>query len=284
MVAMKVPWRRIGRFLLRRWLLIALLIFVVGTIMTPHKLERLFVYFPTRQIQANPSLVGLNYEDIYIVTDDQVRIHGWFIPCEGASGTILIFHGNGGNIGDRVAWIEMLHTLGKHIFIIDYRGYGRSEGKPFEKGLYWDARAAHAWWERERKPRGEKLILFGESLGGAVAAHLAAKVAPSGLILQSTFTSARDMAKTMFPLGLLRPLVNVRFDSAEAIASVTCPKLIIHGMQDEIVPFRLGKKLFELAPAPKLFYAVPEAGHNDLPWAAGVEYLRQLKSFLSGIA
>jgi fermentation-respiration switch protein FrsA (DUF1100 family) len=280
---MKVSRRRIGKFLLKRWLLIGILVFAIGIVMTPHKLEQLFVYYPTRQIRANPGLVGLDYQDIYLITDDQVKIHGWFIPCEGASRIFLIFHGNGGNIGDRVPWIEMLHTLGVHILIIDYRGYGRSEGKPFEEGLYRDARAAHAWWERERKSRGEKLILFGESLGGAVAAHLGASVSPSGLILQSTFTSARDMAKTMFPLGLLLPLANVHFDSARAIAGVTCPKLIIHGTRDEIVPFRLGKELFELSPAPKAFYAVPGAGHNDLPWIAGAEYLRQLKEFLSRI-
>jgi fermentation-respiration switch protein FrsA (DUF1100 family) len=283
MAIMKRFWGSAGRFLLRRWLLITMLVFVVGIVVTPHKLERLFVYYPTRQIRANPGVVGLRYQDVYLVTDDQVRLHGWFVPCEDAVGTLLIFHGNGGNIGDRVSWIEMLHTLGVHILIIDYRGYGRSEGKPFESGLYRDALAAYNWWERERKSRGEKLVLFGESLGGAVAVQLAGKVSPSGLILQSTFSSARDMAKTMFPIGLLQPLINVYFDSAKAIAGVTCPKLIIHGTHDEIVPFQLGKRLFDLAPPPKSFYAVPEAGHNDLPWVAGVEYHSRLKGFLSGI-
>jgi fermentation-respiration switch protein FrsA (DUF1100 family) len=279
---MKSNWRRDGKFLLRRWILIAILIFVAAIVMTPHKLEQLVVYYPTRQVREDPQDVGLSYENIYLVTDDHVKLHGWFIPRENAIATLLIFHGNGGNIGDRVSWFEMLHALGVHVMAIDYRGYGLSEGEPFEEGLYRDARAAYQWWERQRRPGGEKLILFGESLGGAVAVHLAADVSPSALIIQSTFTSARDMAKTMFPIGLLQPFVNVHFDSAAAIAGVMCPKLIIHGTDDSIVPFRLGKTLFELAPPPKEFYAVPGAGHNDLPWIGGAEYQRRLKSFLSG--
>jgi hypothetical protein len=251
--------------------------------MAPYRLERLFIYFPTRQIGENPEIVGLPYQDVYPVTNDHVRLHGWFIPYEGAGSTLLIFHGNAGNIGDRLSWIELLHQLGVHIFIIDYRGYGKSEGEPFEEGLYRDARAAYDWWASERRPRGERLVLLGESLGGAVAVHLAARVSSAALILQSTFTSARDMAKTMFPIGLLQPLAHVHFDSAGIIARVLCPKLIIHGVRDEIVPFRLGKRLFELAPPPKRLYSVPEAGHNNLLGIAGSEYSHQLKMFLSRV-
>jgi hypothetical protein len=283
MLFMKVLWERAARFVQRHWPLAALLALAVGFVMVPHRLEQLLIYYPTRKVSEDPGSLGLRYQDIHLVTDDHVRLHGWFIPCEGAAATLLIFHGNAGNIGDRLAWIELLHKLGVHILIIDYRGYGKSEGEPFEEGLYRDARAAYNWWASENKPRGEKLVLLGESLGGAVAVHLAADVSPSGLILQSTFSSAWDMAKTMLPIGLLQPLVNVRFDSAKAIARVRCPKLIIHGTRDEIVPFRLGKSLFDLAPPPKSFYAVPEAGHNDLLWVAGSEYSRRLKAFLDGV-
>jgi fermentation-respiration switch protein FrsA (DUF1100 family) len=283
-VPMKRYWKRIAGAVRTHWFSVVLLIFVLGFIMTPHRLERMFIYFPTRQILENPGSVGLRYRDIRLVTADHVRIHGWFLPCEGAAGTILVFHGNGGNIGDRVEWLRMLHELGLHILIIDYRGYGKSEGEPFEKGLYRDAHAAYAWWTKERKPRGDRLILLGESLGGAVAVHLAADAAPAALILQSTFTSARDMARTLFPIGLLRPLAGVHYDSAGIIGRISCPKLVIHGSRDEIVPFELGKSLFDLAPPPKSFYAVPGAGHNDLPWVAGAEYLLRMKEFLSGIA
>jgi fermentation-respiration switch protein FrsA (DUF1100 family) len=283
MAFMKVFWRNAARCVQKHWLLSAALLFAGGFVMAPHKLEQLLIYYPEKHVRENPKDAGLNYQDIYLVTGDHVRLHGWFIPYEGAGRTILIFHGNAGNIGDRISWIDLLHKLHVHVFIIDYRGYGKSEGEPFEEGLYRDARAAYDWWVKERQAEGEKLILLGESLGGAVAVHLAADASPDGLILQSTFTSAWDMAKTMLPIGLLQPLINVHFDSAETIGRVTCPKLMIHGIRDEIVPFRLGKKLFEMASPPKLFYAVPEAGHNDLIWIAGSEYSRQLEAFLSGV-
>jgi len=251
--------------------------------MIPHALERMFVYYPFRQVEGSPGDLGLAYRDITLVTEDNLKLHGWFVPRDGARVTLLIFHGNAGNIGHRLPWIEMLHRLGVHVFIFDYRGFGKSEGKPFEEGLYRDARAAYRWWQSEREPLGEKLILVGESLGGSVAVHLAARAPVAGLILQSTFTSARDMAKTMFPIGLLLPLTGLKFDSRADIARVTCPKLVIHGDRDEIVPFRFGKALYEAAPSPKSFYAVPGAGHNDLLWAAGPEYGRQLQSFISAI-
>jgi fermentation-respiration switch protein FrsA (DUF1100 family) len=280
---MKESWKRAGKFILRRWLLIAIPAFIIGMAMTSHRLERFLVYFPTRHLQFDPGTVGLDFQDIELFTEDDVKLHGWFVPFERAAGTVLVLHGNGGNIGDRVSWLKMLHDLGLNVFIIDYRGYGKSEGEPYEEGLYRDARAAYDWWAAERKPGNEKLILFGESLGGAVAVHLAAGVSPSGLVLQSTFTSARDMAKTMFPIGLLQPLVNVHFNSADAITRIKCPKLFIHGESDATVPFRLGEDLFKLSPDPKFFYAVPGAGHNDLVLVAGSEYIRQLKMFLSRI-
>jgi len=280
---MKGFWKRAGKFILRRWLSIAMLAFVVWIVMTPYKLERLFVYYPTRQIRYDPGIVGLSYQDVFLETKDQVKLHGWFVPHKGAACTLLIFHGNGGNIGDRVGWLKILYDLGVHIFAMDYRGYGKSEGEPHEEGLYRDASAAYDWWTDERRSRGEKLVLFGESLGGAVAVNLAADHPVSGIILQSTFTSARDMAKTMFPIGLLQPLVNVHFNSAGKISRVNCPKLFIHGTQDEIVPFRLGRRLFDLSSDPKSFYSVPDAGHNDLPIVAGSEYAVRLKAFLATI-
>ena len=251
--------------------------------MVPHNLERFFVYYPTKQVFGDPKTIGLDFQDLFLVTEDDVRVHGWFVPATGAQSTLLIFHGNAGNIGDRLPWIELLHKLKAGVLIVDYRGYGRSGGDPFEEGLYRDASAAYAWWSSERGSKGEKLVLLGESLGCAVAVDLAVRVAPAGLILQSAFTSAWDMAKTLFPLGLLQPLAGVHFDSAAKIRRITCPKLIIHGDQDEIVPFRLGKKLYELAPQPKSFYEVPGAGHNDLLWVSGAEYSRQVRSFLSQV-
>lgn len=251
--------------------------------MAPYSLERMFVYYPSRQIEENPGDLGLAFQDVTLDTEDKLKLHAWFVPCEGARATVLILHGNGGNISHRLPYINLLHRLSVHVFILDYRGYGKSEGKPFEEGLYRDARAAYEWWAQQRQPQGEKLILFGESLGGTVAVHLGARVPIAGLILQSTFTSARDMAKTMMPIGLLLPLTGIRFDSEKEIGKIACPKLVIHGIRDEIVPFRLGKTLYETAPSPKSFYAVPGAGHNDLFWIAGEEYGRKVRDFLASV-
>jgi len=251
--------------------------------MTTNVLERMFVYFPTRELEGNPSMLSLEYRDLLIPAEDGVKIHGWFIPHPAANATILIFHGNAGNISHRLGWIRLLHELNAHVLIIDYRGYGRSEGRPFEKGLYLDALAAHAWWKREQSGNKGKLILIGESLGGAVAIDLAARVPVDGIVLQATFTTAWDMAKTVMPVGLLQPLTGVRFDSAAKIQRVGCPKLFIHGNRDEIVPFRLGKRLFDLAAPPKELYEVPTAGHNDLIDAAGIEYMNRVRSFLEKI-
>lgn len=270
-------------FLRKHWIITAALVAAIAYFMTPHTLERMFIYFPTKQLESDPSHIGLPFQDLRIVTEDHVALHGWFVPHPAARKTLLIFHGNAGNISHRLPWMEILYQLQLHLMIIDYRGYGKSEGSPFEDGLYRDARAAYAWWAKERAATGEQLVLFGESIGGAVAVDLATRITPSGLILQSTFTSARDMARTVFPLWLLQPLAHVRFDSVAKLPQVKCPMLIIHGNRDEIVPFRMGRELFEIAPGPKEFYEVPGAGHNDLPWEAGAEYTVRLRSFLDSL-
>jgi fermentation-respiration switch protein FrsA (DUF1100 family) len=270
-------------FLKRHWFLEVFLVLALVFVMVPGNLERLFVYFPAGALQGDPSRIGLPYQDLSLVAEDGIRLHGWFVPHPAARCTFLLFHGNAGNISHRLPWIEMLHNLRANVFIIDYRGYGRSEGRPFEEGLYRDARAAYSWWDGNHPPQGNKLVLIGESLGGAVAVDLASRVPVDGLVLQSTFTSARDMAKTLFPIGLLLPLARIHFDSAAKIAAISCPKLVIHGNADEIVPFRLGKQLFDLAPPPKHFYEVPRAAHNDLLWVAGPEYISRLQAFLDVI-
>jgi len=231
-------------------------------------------------VQENPSAFGLSYEDLALTTEDSVNLHGWFIPASDADRTIMILHGNAGNIGNRVEWIAQLCGLGVNILIIDYRGYGNSEGDPYEEGLYRDARAAYKWWDTQKRGAREKLILLGESLGGSVAVDLAQNAAPAGLILQSTFTNARDMARQFFPLGLLQPLLGIRFDSTAKIKDVPCPKLFIHGNKDEIVPFGIGRALYELARPPKSFYEVDGAGHNDLIWVGGSEYIKRIQDFL----
>jgi fermentation-respiration switch protein FrsA (DUF1100 family) len=268
-------------FLWRHWPSSLFILGILLLAMTTRILERMFVYFPSRDLEADPSRMALEYLDVDCTAEDGVRIHGWYIPQRGAKCTLLIFHGNAGNISHRLGWIRMLRELGASVMIIDYRGYGKSEGKPSERGLYLDALAAYRWWSKEHPVGEDKLILIGESLGGAVAVDLACRVMVDGIVLQSTFTNAWDMAKTLLPIGLLQPLTGVRFDSAAKIGRVRCPKLFIHGDSDEIVPLNLGRKLYELASPPKRFVQVPGAGHNDLLWVAGSDYIKQIQAFLT---
>ncbi len=249
----------------------------------PGILERRFVYYPTRDVVDSPARLGLEFRDIFPETDDGVRLHGWYLPFREARQTVMIFHGNAGNIGHRVDWLAMLNSLGVNLIIFDYRGYGRSGGKPFEHGLYRDASAVHAWWLRNRSAGSQKLILLGESLGGAVAVDLAARIPVDGLILQSTFSSARDMARTILPIGFLQPLIGIHFDSEKKIVSVACPKLFLHGNRDDIVPLRLGRKLYDAAPPPRTFFEIEGAGHNDLIFIGGAAYLQRISSFLAEI-
>ncbi len=278
---MRVDLRAAGLFVFRHWLITLFICGIVLLAMVRGSLERLFVYYPAREIEAVPSQIGLQYQDVLAATRDGINLHGWYIPRPGALYTFLIFHGNAGNISHRLEWIKMLHDLGAHVMIIDYRGYGRSEGKPLEEGLYLDALAAYGWWSKEHAAGRNKLVLIGESLGCAVAVDLAARVQVDGIVLQSGFTTAWDMAKAHMPMGLLQPVIGVRFDSASQIAKLTCPKLIIHGDRDEVVPFRLGRRLYDLALPPKEFYEVAGAGHNDLIRTASTEYTKRLRDFLS---
>jgi fermentation-respiration switch protein FrsA (DUF1100 family) len=273
--------KRAGGLVRRHWIIESFLLVLGLLAMGTHALERAFVYFPAKGLDVDPSLIGARFTEVWAPARDGVRIHGWFIPKEGARHTLLILHGNAGNIGHRLSWIRMLRELPVHILIVDYRGYGKSEGKPFEEGLYLDALAAYDWWSREPAAGRSRLILVGESLGGAVAVDLASRIPVDGIVLQSTFTTAWDMAKGLFPLGLLQPLIGVKFDSVAKIGGIACPKLFIHGDRDDIVPLRLGRRLYDAAPPPRDFYEVPGAGHNDLLMFVGPEYLRRFRALLS---
>jgi uncharacterized protein len=249
--------------------------------MTPGCLERMFVFFPTRNLETDPSRIGLDYQNLSLTTEDGVRLHGWLVKHPEARCTFLAFHGNAGNIGHRLPWIELMHRVPAHVVLIDYRGYGKSAGRPREEGIYRDATAAYRWCVEHQPATPKGIVFIGESIGGAVAIDLEARFPAAGLVVQSTFTSAWDMAKTMLPIGLLQPLARIRFDSEAKLAKITCPVLLIHGDRDEIVPFRMGERLFEVAPGPKYFYRVPGAGHNDLLWVAGDEYTARLRDFVN---
>ncbi len=211
-------------------------------------LEQKSLYYPTKEMEGTPAVLGLDYRDIVFSTPDKVTLHGWFVPAPDARCSVLFFHGNGGNISHRLGKIDFLHKLGANVFIVDYRGYGRSGGRPRESGLYQDASAAYAYLRDVLKQ--DCVIVYGESLGGAVAIDLALRQKVAGLVLEGTFSNVADMAKTVYP-WLPAAVLSSKFDSLTKIASVRAPKLQLHAQDDDIVPFDLGKRLYETAGEPK---------------------------------
>lgn len=238
------------------------------------------VFYPLGGIDATPRDWGLDYEDVAIRTGDGVDLHGWFVPRPGARRVLLFFHGNAGNISHRGDSIRIFHRLGLDIFIVDYRGYGRSEGSPSEQGLYRDARAAWRWLTEERGYAPASVVVFGRSLGAVVAARLASETQPGGLILESGFSSARDASRAIFPLLSWLVIGRYEFDAAGALKDVRCPVLVLHSPEDEIIPYRLGRKLYEAANEPKGFVEL-RGGHNDGFLVSQPQYERALDEFLA---
>ena len=218
--------------------------------------------------------------DVWIKTSDGVKVHAWWIKAPHARFTTLYLHGNGGNITHREAIVPVITRAGSSLLLLDYRGYGRSEGRPSETGLYRDADAAYSWLIAQGA-KAESLIIHGESLGTAVAVDLAADHTCAGLVLASPFTSAQAVAGRVLPL--LGPMLVRSYNSARKIKSVHCPILVLHGDRDEIIDFAFGRELFEAAPEPKWFWEVHGAAHNDLIEVAGPEYENRLRSFYDNL-
>jgi fermentation-respiration switch protein FrsA (DUF1100 family) len=220
------------------------------------------IFFPDRRLLATPADWGMDYEDVSFRSGDGVRLHGWYVPGRAAKRVLLFFHGNAGNISHRGESIAIFHRLGLDVFIFDYRGYGHSEGTPDESGLYRDAAAAWRYLTGNRGFAGHDVILFGRSLGGAVAANLASEVDAGALILESTLSRARDFARSVFPVLSRLVLVRYNFDTLASIRQVGCPVLVVHSRDDEIMPFRLGEKLYRAAGEPKVFLEI-SGDHNS---------------------
>ena len=246
-------------------------------------IEKRFVFFPTAEIIQTPAAVGLAYEEVFFTTTDGLRLHGWFVPGSGDM-TWMWFHGNGGNIGHRVEELALLHhKLSVNQFIFDYRGYGRSEGTPSEKGTYQDARASFAYLNSRPDVDAGKIVYFGRSLGAAVAVELAARHPPLGVVLVAAFSSMEDMAQLTFPYLPVRFLVKGHYDSLSRIQQVRSPLLVMHGDLDDTVPISQGENLFNAANSPKQFHLLIGAGHNDT-YIAGQGYWEALDQFLSTLS
>lgn len=238
-----------------------------------------YVYFPSREITATPAALALPFEDVSLTASNGQHIAAWFVPAASARGTVLICHGNGGNIGDRLHIIQRFHELGLNVFIFDYRGYGQSQGTPSEEKTYEDTLAAWKYLAQERNLPADRIIVCGRSLGGAVAAWLANRQKPAGLILESTFTSLPDIGAMVYWYLPVRLLCRYRYPTLANIRTVRCPVLVAHSREDEMIPFAHGQKLFAAAPEPKVFAEVT-GGHNDGEGFTEESYRKTLDEFL----
>ena len=271
------------------FLLLACIIIVVSSIAVRQSkvLDRQLIFFPSSEITQTPADVGLHFEDVSFTTSDGTRLHGWFVPGAGDH-TLLWFHGNAGNIGNRVDNMLLFNRrLGVNIFIFDYRGYGRSEGSPSERGMYIDADAALEYLRSRGDIDLNNLILFGRSLGCAVAVEMATRYPAKALILESPFTSVDAMARRIRPLLMWfvppRWIVGSRFDSLAKIGGIQSPVMILHGSRDDIVPIDMAQDMFDAANEPKRFYAIQGASHNDTYLVGGERYFAALKEFIESM-
>lgn len=243
--------------------------------------EERFIFFPEAPIEQTPGDLGLAFDDVYFTASDGVRLNGWFVPFPGARATLLWLHGNAGNISHRLENLKLLHDkVNLNIFIFDYRGYGRSEGRPAESGTYLDAEAALRHLRSRNEVDSQAIVLFGRSLGAAVAAELATRAECAAVILETPFASIRAMARLAFPLLPIGPLLRTRYDIVEKVRRNRLPLLVIHGDRDEVVPYAQGRQVFEAAGGPKEFYTIPGAHHNDTYLIGGDRYFAAIKSFI----
>jgi fermentation-respiration switch protein FrsA (DUF1100 family) len=243
------------------------------------KVENFFIFYPSKPFDLTPETLRLEYKDIYFTAEDGTQLNGWFFPLGKDDLVVLHFHGNAGNISHRLDLISQFLQRKLQVFIIDYRGFGRSGGSPSEGGLYKDGLAAYDYLVQQEGILPSQIVVHGHSIGAAVAIEVALNRRVKSVILESAFTSTRDMAKTMplfLPLSLFLP---TNYNNLEKISRLRVPMLIVHGDKDEIVPFSMGERLFKAAKEPKFFYRVKGAEHNDAFVVGGDEYFRVLADF-----
>lgn len=235
---------------------------------------------PSREIVATPREIGLDYETVWIVTADGVKLNGWYVEARRPRATLLFFHGNAGNISHRLDSLRIFNELGLTVLIIDYRGYGLSEGKPSEAGTQLDALAAWRYLTEKRGVAPRNIVLFGRSLGAALAAWLAAEKQPGAVILESAFTSVPDLAADLYWWLPARRLARLHHATRDYLARVHSPVLVVHSREDEIIPYRHGLAVYAAAGQPKAFLPL-RGGHNDGFLLTGNGYVRGLDEFLT---
>lgn len=232
-----------------------------------------------RDVRITPADVGLAYDQVTLTTSDDVELDAWFVPAPGAKGVVLFCHGNAGNISHRLDSLEIFHRLGLSVLIFDYRGYGRSQGRPSEDGTYLDSEAAWHYLVGQRNMAPQRIVIFGRSLGAAVAARLARRQQPAALIVESAFTSVPDMGAELYPLLPVRLLSRLRYDVVWSVAESRCPLLVVHSRDDDIIPFAHGERIFAAARPPKEFLEI-HGGHNEGFLISGRLYSQGLADFV----
>jgi pimeloyl-ACP methyl ester carboxylesterase len=239
-----------------------------------------FVYFPSKKLAYSPAEIGLDFEDVFMVCEDNIQLHGWYIHCKQKKGIVLFFHGNAGNISYRLDTIAMFTGIGYDVFIFDYRGYGKSQGKPSEEGTYLDALAAWNYLLQQRKVSGEKITIFARSLGAAVGSWLAKEKHVHAVILESSFASIPKMGEKLYPFLPTRLLAKIIYPVHEYVKHIQAPKLFIHSRDDEIIPFAQGYENYQNAIDPKQFLEI-YGSHNDGFIQSRNIWVKGIQEFLS---
>jgi len=267
---------RLRRFVLRWFIFLGILLVLFMVI--AKLFENKLVYPGDPASVSWSESLDRSVRNVEFTSSEETKIHGWFLPCDGGTGAILVSHGNGGNLSHRDSLIHQLrNAFNRSVLIYDYPGYGKSEGKPSEAGCYSAGTAALEWLEQTEKIPPNRVILFGESLGGGVAVELAIRHESEALLLFSTFATLPKAAKSKFPFLPCEWLMSNRFESVSKLPKYRKPVFISHGDADEVIPFAHGQLLFDAANEPKRFLARSGASHNS-PISA--ELLQEARQFL----
>lgn len=262
------------------WILVSVAVGYIFICLLMYIFQSGMMYYPVKDIYQTPAALGLEFEEVAFESQNGSEITGWYVPANAPRGTVLFSHGNAGNISGRLETLRILNSLNLNVLIYDYQGYGNSKGSSSEETTYQDAMAAWRFLNVNKQIPPSEIILMGRSLGGAISAWLATKTEPAALILESTFTSAKDLAAEIYPIFPVRLLMKFEYPTAEYVEKISIPILITHSTEDQLVPYHHGRELYEIASQPKSFFKM-SGNHGNSHIVTGKEYVRALKDFVN---